>query len=258
MGLFDGLRKLFGKGKPTAVDADGGAPSRVDVAEAVDKDGGGGRGDGKSKCVNGINNGINSSNDIKKFKPDLFVIGLGNPGAKYDGTRHNVGFDVADCFCAAMGGEAAGRSECCEALCRAVFCGAARKPVLVAKPLTYMNLSGDAVGALVRKYGVGADRCLIIVDDFQIPLGKLRFRKDGSPGGHNGLKSVSAAIGPGYPRLRAGIGPLPKGAGVIDFVLGAFEESERGEAADMVKAAAEAVAFMVDNGIDAAMNKYNG
>jgi peptidyl-tRNA hydrolase, PTH1 family len=243
--------RLFGKGKPRKVDANGGAPALADTAKVINANGIDGS---KSTGINGIN----SSNDIKKFKPDLLVIGLGNPGAKYDGTRHNVGFDVADGFCAASGGDVTEPVEYCEAMCRAALCGAVRKPVLVAKPLTYMNLSGDAVGALVKRYGLSGERCLIIVDDFQIPLGKLRFRKDGSPGGHNGLKSVSAAIGAGYPRLRVGIGPLPKGASVIDFVLGAFEESERGDVAGMVKAAAEAVAFMVDNGIDAAMNKYNG
>jgi len=238
------LGRLFGEGKPRKVDASGG-PVLADTAGVVD-----------TKSV-GVNSGV-AINDIRKFKPDLLIAGLGNPGTKYDGTRHNVGFDVADGFCAALDGEVTAPSEYCEAVCRAAFCGASRKPVLIAKPLTYMNLSGDAVGALVGKYGLSADRCLIIVDDFQIPLGKLRFRKDGSPGGHNGLKSVSAAIGTSYPRLRAGIGPLPKGASVIDFVLGAFDESERGDVADMVKAAAAAVAFMVDNGIDAAMNKYNG
>jgi len=195
---------------------------------------------------------------IEGFKPDILIAGLGNPGARYESTRHNVGFEVADGFRAAMGGTVTGPVEQCEAICHAAFCGPNGRPALIAKPLTYMNLSGDAVGALAGRYGLSADRCLIIVDDFQIPLGKLRFRKDGSPGGHNGLKSVSAAIGAGYPRLRVGIGPLPKGASVIDFVLGAFEEGERGDAAGMVKAAAEAVAFMVGNGIDAAMNKYNG
>jgi len=202
--------------------------------------------------------GIGCIGDIKRFKPELLIIGLGNPGSKYDGTRHNVGFDVADKYCNLLGGGVvAAPVEYCEAMCRTALSGVVGKPVLVAKPLTYMNLSGDAVGALARKYGVGADRCLIIVDDFQIPLGKLRFRKGGSSGGHNGLKSVSAAIGAEYPRLRVGIGPLPLGASVVDFVLGGFEECEREEVAKAVKAAAEAVAFMVESGIDAAMNRYN-
>jgi PTH1 family peptidyl-tRNA hydrolase len=198
-----------------------------------------------------------AGNNIKRFKPDMLVIGLGNPGAKYGGTRHNVGFEVVDRFCAG-GAEFTGPEELCEAICRAAFCGAAgEKAVLAAKPLTYMNLSGDAVGALARKYGVSADRCLVIVDDFQLPLGKLRFRKDGTPGGHNGLKSVSAAIGGGYPRLRVGIGPLPRGASVLNFVLGGFDAGELEEAGKAVNEAAAAVSFLIDNGIDAAMNKYN-
>jgi len=226
LGLLGGLfGKLFGKGRPQEVDAGDGAS----VPRA----------------------------DIKKFKPELLIIGLGNPGSKYDGTRHNVGFDVADEVCAALGNDVAAPVEYCEAMCRTAFCGSAGKPVLIAKPLTYMNLSGDSVGALVKKYGLSGSDSLIIVDDFHIPIGKLRFRKDGSPGGHNGLKSISAAIGPGYPRLRVGIGPLPPNTSVIDFVLGAFEECERDDVAKTVKSAAEAVAFMVDNGIDMAMNKYN-
>jgi PTH1 family peptidyl-tRNA hydrolase len=234
------FRRLFGKKRPRVVG--GGVPVPVDTAEAVNA---------SDIGVSGV------SVNIRKFKPELLLIGLGNPGSKYDGTRHNAGFEVADEFCARLAGNVTAPEEYCEAVCRAAFCGSSRKAVLVAKPLTYMNLSGDAVGALVRKYGLGADRCLIIVDDFQLPLGKLRFRKDGSPGGHNGLKSVSSAIGAGYLRLRVGIGPLPPGASVIDFVLGVFDEGERGEVGRAVKEAAEAAAFMVDNGIDAAMNKYN-
>jgi PTH1 family peptidyl-tRNA hydrolase len=226
------LGRFFGNGRPRKVD-EGGGPVAVKVG----------------------NGGIN----IKKFKPDVLIAGLGNPGDKYGGTRHNVGFDVTDALCASLGeGNVTAPEEYCEALCRAAFFGAeSGKRALVVKPLTYMNLSGDSVGALAGKYGLGADRCLIIVDDFQLPLGKLRFRKDGSPGGHNGLKSVEAALGSAYPRLRVGIGPLPPGAGVIDFVLGKFEESERVELEKAVKAAAVAVTLMVDSGIDVAMNRYN-
>jgi PTH1 family peptidyl-tRNA hydrolase len=194
---------------------------------------------------------------IEEFKPDILIVGLGNPGAKYESTRHNVGFDVADEFRAAMGDAVTASAEYCEAICHAVFCRPGGKPALLAKPLTYMNLSGDAVGALVKRYGLSAERCLIIVDDFQLPLGKLRFRKDGSPGGHNGLKSVSAALGSVYPRLRVGIGPLPPNASVLDFVLGKFDEAQRPEAEKSIKAAAEAVAVMIDDGIDVAMNRYN-
>jgi len=189
-------------------------------------------------------------------KPELIIFGLGNPGGKYDGTRHNIGFDVVDRLCAVDTLVAPPR-ECCEALCRLMNCGTAGKPVLFAKPLTYMNLSGNAVSALLRRYGLTAADMLVIVDDFNIPLGKIRFRKDGSPGGHNGLKSITAATGPDYPRLRVGIGPLPAGVSIIDFVLGRFDSSELEEVNNVVKTAADAVDFMIDNGIDTAMNRYN-
>jgi PTH1 family peptidyl-tRNA hydrolase len=185
------------------------------------------------------------------------VFGLGNPGGKYAGTRHNAGFDAIDELCAATGGGVSAPRAYCEADCRMAALGAKRKPALLAKPLTYMNLSGDAVGLLLSKYQLTADRCLVIVDDFNIPLGKIRLRKEGSPGGHNGLKSVSEEIGHGYPRLRIGIGPLPPGVSVIDFVLGRFDEAEREKVGLAIKAAAEAVMFLVENGIEAAMNRYN-
>jgi len=189
-------------------------------------------------------------------KPELLIFGLGNPGGKYAGTRHNIGFEVIDRLCA-VDTLVSPPTEMCEAECRLMMCGPAKLPALFVKPLTYMNLSGDAVGALIRKYGLTPSDCLVVVDDFNIPLGKLRIRKDGSPGGHNGLKSISAAIGSDYPRLRVGIGPLPAGISIIDFVLGRFEDSEREEVGNVIKIAADAVDFMIENGIDNAMNRYN-
>jgi len=188
-----------------------------------------------------------------EFKPELLIFGLGNPGGKYAGTRHNIGFEVVDGLASA----ASASKECCEADCREAVFGAGRKPVLLVKPQTYMNLSGDAVGALIGEYGLTAADCLVIVDDFNIPLGKVRFRKDGSAGGHNGLKSITAAIGQDYPRLRVGIGPLPVGVTVIDFVLGRFDAQENEKVKEIVKTAAESVVFMIENGIDMAMNRYN-
>ena len=186
----------------------------------------------------------------------MLVFGLGNPGGKYQGTRHNIGFDVIDRLCA-VDTLVAPPKEYCSSVCRMMMCGPAKKPVLFVKPLTYMNLSGDAVGALLRKYGLTAADCLVVVDDFNIPLGKIRFRKDGSPGGHNGLKSISAAIGEDYPRLRVGIGPLPAGFSIVDFVLGRFEDGERDEVSEVIKVAACAVDFMIEHGVDTAMNRYN-
>jgi len=121
-----------------------------------------------------------------------------------------------------------------------------------------MNRSGEAVWALAKRYGLTIADCLVIVDDFNIPLGKVRFRKDGTHGGHNGLKSISTAVGSEcYPRLRMGVGPLPAGFGIVNFVLGRFEEWEREDVEKVTRIAAEAVVFMIDNGIDTAMNRYN-
>ena len=204
--------------------------------------------------------GVNDAGGIdgvKSFKPELLIFGLGNPERKYDGTRHNIGFDVIDALSAVLVDGVSAPQLLCEAECRAASRGPGRKPVMLVKPLTYMNLSGDAVGALIGDYGLSAAECVVIVDDFNIPLGKIRFRKDGSPGGHNGLKSITAAIGPDYPRLRIGIGPLPPGVSVIDFVLGRFDAPEREKVAEVVKTAAEAVLYMIENGTDSAMNRYN-
>jgi PTH1 family peptidyl-tRNA hydrolase len=200
---------------------------------------------------------VGGIDDVKTFRPELLIFGLGNPERKYDGTRHNIGFDVVDALCAVLGDGVSAPQIFCGAECRAASRGAGRKPVALVKPLTYMNLSGGAVSALVNKYGLSAANCLVVVDDFNIPLGKIRFRKDGSPGGHNGLKSITAAIGADYPRLRIGIGPLPAGVAVIDFVLGHFEAGEREKVAEAVKTAAEAVLYMIENGIDPSMNRYN-
>jgi len=203
--------------------------------------------------VKGVRRG-DGVNGVKSFRPELLIFGLGNPERKYDGTRHNIGFDVVDELCRILGDGVSAPQIFCEAECRAA---PGRKPAMLVKPLTYMNLSGDAVSALVNKYGLSAASCLVVVDDFNIPLGKIRFRKDGSPGGHNGLKSITAAIGANYPRLRVGIGPLPAGVAVIDFVLGRFAAAEREKAAEAVKTAAEAVLYMIENGIDSSMNRYN-
>ncbi|MCL2689359.1 MAG: aminoacyl-tRNA hydrolase [Chitinispirillia bacterium] len=187
-------------------------------------------------------------------KPEMLIFGLGNPGGKYGGTRHNIGFCVIDEIADLL--KASEPMYCCESEIRMVRMGDGRRAALV-KPLTYMNLSGSAVSACMAKWQVGGDKCLIIVDDFNIALGKIRFRKDGTHGGHNGLKSIEASVGRDIPRLRVGIGPLPKNISIIDFVLGRFEEQEQSEVREVVKKCAEAVSFSFQNDFDTVMNRYN-
>jgi PTH1 family peptidyl-tRNA hydrolase len=186
---------------------------------------------------------------------DSAVIGLGNIGNEYVGTRHNVGFEVVD----RLGGRLANAKAWTVSsadIIEGVLVGG--KPVVLAKPLTYMNRSGTAVAEVLRRFGLPLSKCLVVVDDFNLPLGRLRFRPTGSDGGHNGLKSISGQVGSDFPRLRLGIGPLPKGMGVVDFVLGQFErEEDRHKKDEMTHVAAEAVVYYCTNGMAAAMNEYN-
>jgi PTH1 family peptidyl-tRNA hydrolase len=213
---------------------------------------------GKRKAHDTGNIRGGDDDDVQGAKPELLIVGLGNPGREYARTRHNIGFGVIDELCASGCVDVEAPKVYCRAECRLAVCGAGRKPVLLVKPLTYMNLSGDAVSALMDKYGLTAADVIVILDDFNIPLGNIRLRRDGSSGGHNGLNSINAAIGPQYPRVRLGIGPRPARVSITDFVLGRFSDEEiEGKVIEVIKTAAEAIVFMVDNGVDAAMNRYN-
>jgi PTH1 family peptidyl-tRNA hydrolase len=197
------------------------------------------------------------------------IIGLGNPGLKYHGTRHNVGFAVLD--------ELARRAQVEFGSARVdALVGKWRRPsgageeedaqdvVLLAKPLTFMNASGEAVGGLIRYFKIELADLLIIVDEAQLPLGKLRARARGSAGGHNGLKSVIAHVGDEFSRLRLGVGRGPEGPGgkaqrdLADHVLARFEADERAEVERMTTLAADAAEVFVTGGIAGVMNQFNG
>ena len=188
------------------------------------------------------------------------IVGLGNPGAKYRGTRHNVGFAVADELARRVG--VAFESAPFEALI-AKWRPVGADPVLLAKPLTFMNLSGEAAGALSRYYRIDAGDLLIVVDEVQLPLGRLRARARGSAGGHNGLKSIIAHLGEDVSRLRMGVGRGAEGPdGMVrrdlaDHVLSRFEPDERKEADRMIGRAADAAETFITSGIAAVMNAYN-
>jgi PTH1 family peptidyl-tRNA hydrolase len=182
------------------------------------------------------------------------IVGLGNPGAKYRGTRHNIGFAVAD--------EIARRAQVdFESAPATALIAKWRRPeeqVLIAKPLTFMNESGQAVGELARYFKIDAADLLIIVDEVQLPLGKLRARARGSAGGHNGLKSIIAHVGESFARLRIGVGRGDSRRDLADHVLARFEQDETADVERMTARAADAAELFITSGIAAVMNVYNG
>jgi PTH1 family peptidyl-tRNA hydrolase len=186
--------------------------------------------------------------------PVKLIVGLGNPGAQYKGTRHNIGFAVIDEIArrAAVGFESA-PAEAVIAKWRRPDGGA-----LLAKPLTFMNLSGQAVGEIARYFKVDVPDVLIVVDEVQLPLGRLRARARGSAGGHNGLKSVIAHLGDDFSRLRIGVGRGEQQRDLADHVLSRFEKEETAEVERMTTRAADAAEMFITSGIEAVMNAFNG
>jgi PTH1 family peptidyl-tRNA hydrolase len=182
------------------------------------------------------------------------IVGLGNPGAQYKGTRHNVGFAVLD----ELARRAAVDFETAPAEALMARWRRPDEAVLLVKPLTYMNLSGQAVGDLSRYFKIEPVDLLIVVDEAQLPLGKLRARARGSAGGHNGLKSVIAHLGDNYGRLRLGVGRGDSRRDLADHVLTRFDRDEAAEVDRMIARAADAAETFITSGIAAVMNQYNG
>lgn len=177
------------------------------------------------------------------------VLGIGNIGAQYAGTRHNVGFDVLDLLAARHGLEQWSRKHHAQVCTWRHPAGS----VLLAKPETFVNASGEAAQALMAFHQVPLSDLLVVVDDLNLALGTLRLRPDGSAGGHNGLKDIESRLGPGYPRLRIGIGNPPEaGAAQIDHVLGRWLEGEKADVALMLAKAADAVERWLAGGLAAA------
>jgi PTH1 family peptidyl-tRNA hydrolase len=181
------------------------------------------------------------------------IVGLGNPGAKYRGTRHNIGFAVLDELAARW--QVSFESAPVDALIAKVR-GA--DEVLLAKPLTFMNASGEAVGALLRYYKIEIADLLVVVDDVQLPLGKIRARVRGSAGGHNGLKSIVAHVGDAFSRLRLGVGRGDPRRDLADHVLTRFDADEAAEVERATARAADAAEMFVTSGIGTVMNGFNG
>ena len=181
------------------------------------------------------------------------VVGLGNPGSRYRGTRHNVGFDVVDLLAAGSGvGRPQSRFQAEVAEWRLDD-----GKVLLVKPETFMNLSGRSVRQALDFYQVPVDNLLVVCDDINLPLGKLRARARGTHGGHNGLRDIQNHLGTTeYARLRIGVG-APDEKETVDHVLGRFRPGERAVIEDAVTKAAQAVLVWAHHGIDVCMNRFN-
>ena len=182
------------------------------------------------------------------------IVGLGNPGREYEHTRHNAGFDAIDVLAGKLGADVKEKKH--KGLCgKGMIAG---EKVILLKPQTFMNLSGESVRAAADFYKIDAEHMIVLYDDIDLDVGKLRVRAKGSAGGHNGIKNIIAHMGTQeFPRVRIGVGAKPDRMDLADYVLGRFSQVERQVMEDAFKEAAEAAIAIVEDGIDAAMNRFN-
>ena len=182
------------------------------------------------------------------------IVGLGNPGEEYRLTPHNLGFMVID----RLAGECGVNVRRPEAQALTATAELSGTEVILAKPQTYMNLSGLAVERLLRNYDLGPAHLLVVVDEIELPLGMLRVRPQGSAGGHNGLKSIIGAIGTDdFARLRIGVGPGRPVEDYASYLLAPFSSRESASAKEMIDQASEAVRMILSDGMQEAMNRFN-
>lgn len=183
------------------------------------------------------------------------IIGLGNPGKKYEHTRHNAGFDAIDRL-------AEKHNIKIDKLKHKALIGEGRigfEKVVLVKPQTYMNLSGESVVSVCQFYKPEFDHVIVMYDDIDLDVGKLRIRKKGSAGSHNGMKSIIKCIGTQeFPRVRIGVSKPPEGWDLADFVLSRFPKEQQKDLEESFERAALTVEEIIDSGIESAMNKYNG
>lgn len=183
------------------------------------------------------------------------VAGLGNPTGKYEKTRHNIGFDVIDIIAGKYNISMTTKKH--QAVCGAGIVNGER--VLLVKPQTYMNLSGESIGAILKFYRIDPENRLIVVyDDISLPLGKIRIRKKGSPGGHNGIKNIISHIGgQDFLRIKIGVGEKPPEWDLADYVLSRFSREEQGLRNEAVEEAVRAVDLLISDSVEQAMNMFN-
>ena len=184
------------------------------------------------------------------------IIGLGNPGPQYAQSRHNLGFFVIEALVGALPQAQAQQNRLGH------FDLLVREDglqLILLRPLTYMNLSGEAVAFLCQQFQLALSDLLVVVDDFALPLGRVRLRAKGSHGGHNGLRNITEVMdSKDYARLKVGIGPLPENTEVVDFVLGEFEENEKTRLPAVVELARDCALCWLDEGVEPAMSQFNG
>ena len=182
------------------------------------------------------------------------IIGLGNPGEKYQATRHNIGWDaitrISDDYGIPLN-QMKHKARCGTGYIEG-------EKVILAQPVTYMNHSGESVRELVDYYKVSTEDIIIIYDDIDLDVGQLRIRKKGSAGGHNGIKSIISHLGTDeFPRIRIGVGAKPKDWDLADYVLSRFKDEEQASIRQALKDASDACRMIISSGMEAAMNKYN-
>ncbi len=189
------------------------------------------------------------------LSPDGLVVGLGNPGPDFVGTRHNIGFDVADACVERLRGN--WRKSRSRASIADVTVPGATDRILLAKPQVFMNVSGESVKPLVAQCGVDLDHVLVIHDDIDLAFGELRFKSGGGSGGHNGLKSIARLIGPHFARLRFGVGRPPGQMDPAAFVLRRFSRPEQDEVAIGIETAVDMIFFWQQHGLEATQNEFH-
>jgi peptidyl-tRNA hydrolase, PTH1 family len=182
------------------------------------------------------------------------IVGLGNPGPRYAGTRHNIGFEVVGLLAQRMGG----KFKAHKGRCDVVEGRLGDASVVLAKPKAYMNISGGPVVSIARFYKVPVERITVVHDELDLPFGSLRLKRGGGDGGHNGLRSISAALGNReHARVRFGIGRPPGQQDPADFVLRDFASAQRKELPFLIDRAADAVEVLIAQGLEAAQNQFN-